>query len=258
MKRWAVSTRITIIISFGLVGALLGAGLLSANGNRILGDANTRLGVAVHSDMTAAILAGQFQRELLTSRLQFVQYVKRRPAGASEAGWTHYQNAEKVLSILTENVNEDPNLLKLRPLVEQLNSRVCEYRPMLSIILDGARDGRNQEESFQVLLKDWISLSAQIVDIANECEGRGSDLASHATSSIEVKNMEPVAVVPVISLGALVSGMLPFIVFRSRVKSANRGPHDWTSVFPRPTSSSQRDTESSTETVAVQYGTHVR
>jgi hypothetical protein len=205
--------------------------------------------------MTAAILAGQFQREILTSRLQFVQYVKSRPAGASEAGWTHYENAEKVLSILTENVNKDPNLWELRPLVEQLNNRARAYRPMLSIVVDDARDGRNQEGSFQALLTEWMSLSSQMVDIANECKSKGADLASHAAGSTEVKDMQPVTVVPVISVAALVSGMLPFILFRYRVNRANRRFHDWALVLPRQTSPSQRDTESSTQTATVvQYG----
>lgn len=162
MQRWSVSKR--IVVSFAVV--ICSATIATTCAFFTMVSAGDDVRITSQSFEPARQLAQQFEREILNARISFIYYVTIQKEGSLDKGWERYANAQKFLHDLQNKVNTDPELVAMVPVVQQLQSDFDKYDPVLRKITTEVKEGRNKEESFPPLIKEWAALGGNLVQSA--------------------------------------------------------------------------------------------
>ena len=129
-------------------------------------------------------LSGEFEREILTARVNFVYHALVQKPGALEEANLHYEKAREASEKLSTMASGDPHLAAFQPAISNLSERFAAYDAALRPVLQAVADGKAHDPSFSPLVVQWAARGKELVASGSELGEKTARASAAASTSI--------------------------------------------------------------------------
>lgn len=165
-----LSTRIAVGFGIAICFAVAGT-VLSTMGMK---SASREASETVQTRLPITQQATDFQKDVLTARINFIYFVTVQKPGSLDKGWSYYHEAQKVLEQMKQQVASHPGLEGSRAAVQLVSDRMEIYEPQLQKVIQLTQQGVKGEE-FDRNVSDWAAKGNAMTDAAAKVQQAGAD-----------------------------------------------------------------------------------
>jgi uncharacterized phage infection (PIP) family protein YhgE len=253
MSKWRLSTRLAlgygVVIVFAVVGTLVSTLSMRSASHEAMQIAECR-GPLVQQ-------ATDYQKEVLTARINFIYFVTVQKPGTLEKGWQRYHNAQELLAQMKKQVADHPELADAKAAVQQVSDRMDIYEPQLLKVISLAQQGVKGEE-FDTNLADWATKGNAMTDAAEKVQHSGSEAMKQGSlATVEQLSRSSVICAAIVLMGLLCSIVVAFIAvtrtshhLRQVAEQLHQGADQLVSVSSQVSTSSQSLAQGTSEQAA--------
>jgi methyl-accepting chemotaxis protein len=201
-------------------------------------------------------LATDFERAIMTARINFIYHVTVQKEGAEAKGWAYFASAQAILPRLKKQVASSPSLGALVEPTDRLSRSLSAYETVLRQIMREVHEKRNSGPEFANLLAEWKRLGDELIAVAGQLNRECSEAVVHSANTQSRNIARAIRTIEFSSFaGTLAGALLGIWIIRgiqSTLRSATEELHRSASRISRASDEIQLSAQSVTENTAQQ------
>jgi len=180
MSKWTISTRVA--------GAMLAMFLTGSIGVVValfaMSQATTSATATSEAYMPVMQMSQEFEREILTARVNFIYHALIQKPGSLEEANRHYATAHAASARLSAMAASNKDAATFQSTISELDRKLTVYDAALQNVLRAVQEGRSHDESFPALITEWAAKGKDLIATASalgEMTGQATKVASDTT-----------------------------------------------------------------------------